>query len=212
MQVGHVRQARVQGERAGRRGSTAIDKRPVGHRVAVGPLGLVGDAQADHRHHGGPDKAVYAYAREDAAFWSRELAREVPAGAFGENLAVADLHLSGAVVGESWAVGSTLLEVRGPRTPCWKLARFWQVPDLVQRFTSAARPGAYLGVLETGDVGAGDEVRVAHRPAHGVTVGEVFRARTLERHLVAGLLDVPELPQHVRAWLAEVLAHRENAR
>jgi MOSC domain-containing protein YiiM len=212
VQVGHVRQARTQGERAGRRGSTAIDKRPVGHRVAVGPLGLAGDAQADHRHHGGPDKAVYAYAREDAAFWSRELAREVPAGAFGENLAVEELDLTGAVIGERWAIGSALLEVRGPRTPCWKLAGFWQVPDLVKRFTSAARPGAYLGVLEPGDVGAGDEIRVVHRPAHGVTVGEVFRARTLERHLVPRLLDVPELPEHIRGWLADALAHREDAR
>lgn len=197
VQVGRARD----GEWAGRLRRTAIDKKPVAGRVAVTVLGLEGDEQADTEFHGGPDKAVYAYSREDAAFWARELARDVPAAAFGENLTVAGLDLTNAVVGERWAVGSSLLEVRQPRIPCRVFAAFWQVPDLIKRFTVAARPGAYLGVLLPGDVGAGDEVRVVQRPSHGVTVGEVFRARTLERHLTAGLLDVPELPEHLRAWL-----------
>ena len=205
VQVGQARQA----EWAGRIGRTAIDKRSVSGRVAVDVLGLAGDEQADTEFHGGVDKAAYAYGREDAAFWARELARDVPAGAFGENLTVADLEVTHAVVGERWAIGSTLLEVRQPRIPCRVFAAFWQVPDLIKRFTVAARPGAYLGVLEPGDVGAGDHVRVMHRPSHGVTLGEVFRARTLERDLVPRLLQAPELPEHLRAWAADVLRPRQ---
>lgn len=70
---------------------TAIDKRPVAGRVDVGQLGLVGDQQCDERHHGGPDKAVYAYASEDAAWWAEELGREIPPGLFGENLTTVGL-------------------------------------------------------------------------------------------------------------------------
>ena len=210
VQVGRVRDGLVTRGRNGRRGATAIDKRPIFGRVAVNLNGLAGDEQADTKSHGGPDKAVYAYSSEDAAFWSRELAREVPAGAFGENLTVVALNLTGAVIGERWAVGSTLLEVREPRTPCWKLASFWQVPDLVKRFTLAARPGAYLGVVQPGDVAAGDEIRIVHRPAHGVTVGEVFRARTLERDLVPRLLEAAELPLDIRTWAAGVLVQARS--
>lgn len=49
---------------------TAIDKRPVPGAVVVEELGLVGDKQCDTRYHGGPDKALYAYAEEDADWWS----------------------------------------------------------------------------------------------------------------------------------------------
>jgi MOSC domain-containing protein YiiM len=195
---------------AGRLKRTGIDKREVSGRVAVDVPGLAGDEHADTEFHGGPDKAVYVYGREDAAFFSREVGREVPDGAFGENLTVERLDLTGAVVGERWAIGSTLLEVRQPRLPCRVFQDYWQVPDLIKRFTTAARPGAYLGVLEPGDVGAGDTVRVVHRPAHEVTLGEVFRARTLERDLVPRLLEAPELPEHIRTWAAHVLGGRQR--
>ena len=207
VQVGKIQHA----DWAARIKRTAIDKRPVSGRVAVGVLGLAGDEQADREFHGGPDKAIYAYSSEDAAFWARELSRDVPAGAFGENLTVADLDLTDAVVGERWAIGSSLLEVRQPRLPCQVFAAFWQVPDLVKRFTAAARPGAYLGVLTPGDVAAGDEILVVHCPLHGVTVGEVFRARTLDRDLVPRLLDAPELPGHIRIWAARVVGQPERA-
>ena len=195
---------------AGRRKRTAIDKRPLTGRVAVDLHGLAGDEHADTEFHGGSDKAVYVYGREDAAFWSSELGRDVPDGAFGENLTVENLEVTGAVIGERWAIGSTLLEVRQPRLPCRVFAAYWQVPALIKRFTAAARPGAYLGVIGSGDVGAGDEVRIVHRPTHGVTLGEVFRARTLERDLVPRLLEAPELPDHIRTWAAGVLGGRQN--
>ena len=58
---------------------TAIDKRPVAGPVEVTSTGLAGDRQVD-RAHGGPDKAVYAYASEDAEWWSAELGHRGPSG------------------------------------------------------------------------------------------------------------------------------------
>ena len=207
--TGHVVSVQVgtvqDGEWAGRLRRTAIDKRPVPGRVRVGVEGLDGDEQADKPDHGGPDKAVYAYAREDTEFWESDLGGPIPHGAFGENLTLTHVEVTDAVIGERWRVGSTLFEVRQPRIPCRVLAAFWQVPDLVKRFTVEARPGAYLGVLEPGDVGAGDAVTVEHTPQHGVTVGQVFRARTLERELVPLLLQARELPEDVRGWARGLL-------
>ena len=108
------------------------------------------------------------------------------------------MDVTGAVIGECWAVGSALLQVTKPRTPCRTFAGFWGVPDLIKRFTAHGAPGAYLRVLREGDVGAGDPVEVVDRPAHGVSVGEVFRATTLEPALLPRLLDVPELPESLR--------------
>jgi MOSC domain-containing protein YiiM len=178
----------------GRRPSrSGIDKRPVTGRVAVSEHGLDGDVQVNRKYHGGDGQAVYAYAQEDADFWAAELGRELPPGRFGENLRVTGLDLVGAVLGERWRVGTTLLEVSAPRIPCANFARFWDEPRLVKRFTAHGASGAYLRVLETGDIGAGDRVEIVHRPAHGVTAGHAFRIYTTQKYRVAELapaLDV----------------------
>ena len=160
---------------------SGIDKRPVAGRVAVHQLGLEGDVQVNRRYHGGEGQAVYAYAQEDADWWAAELDRELPPGRFGENLRTTGLDLTGAVLGERWRVGTALLEVSACRIPCANFERFWGVPQLVKRFTARGASGAYLRVLEAGDVGAGDAVEMVSRPDHGVTVGLLFRATTTQR-------------------------------
>jgi MOSC domain-containing protein YiiM len=169
---------------------SGIDKKPVTGRVAVEPLGLDGDVQVNRKHHGGEGQAVYAYAQEDADWWVAELDRELPPGRFGENLRTSGLDLRTAVLGERWLVGSALLEVTAWRTPCANFARFWGVPDLVKRFAAHGATGAYLRVLETGDVGAGDDVDVVSRPDHGITVETAFRIAMTERSRLPELVPV----------------------
>jgi MOSC domain-containing protein YiiM len=159
---------------AGPVGVTAIDKRPVDGRVKVAALGLRADVQANREHHGGPDQAVYAYAQEDADWWSAELGYAVEPGLFGENVRTRGIAVSAAVIGERWRVGTALLEVTQPRTPCQTFARRLGEKGWVKRFTAANRTGAYLRVVEPGTIGAGDTVDVVHRPAHGVTVADWF--------------------------------------
>jgi MOSC domain-containing protein YiiM len=186
-------------------GHTAIDKQPVTARVAAGRLGLAGDQQANTKHHGGVDQAVYAYAREDLDWWAAELGRPLRPGQFGENLTTAGVDVTGAVIGERWRVGSTVLEVSRPRIPCTVFQAWLGEPKWVRRFTDQGWPGAYLRVLDEGELGAGDPIVVEHRPAHGVTIGETFRALTGDRSLAPRLLEAPELPaalhDRVRTWL-----------
>ena len=145
-------------------GRTGIDKRPATGRVRVFDDHVDGDAVLDVANHGGHDQAVYAYAREDAAWWAEQLGREIPSGRFGENLSTSGLDVNGAVIGERWAVGSAVLEVSCPRIPCRTFAGFWDVPHLVKWFTEVGRPGAYLRIAVEGDVGAGDPIEVVHQP------------------------------------------------
>ncbi|MGY1828182.1 MULTISPECIES: MOSC domain-containing protein [unclassified Blastococcus] len=188
---------------------SGIAKRPVPGRVAVGELGLAGDVQVNRRYHGGDGQQVYAYAQEDADFWIAELGRELPPGMFGENLRTTGLDLTCAVLGERWRVGTALLEVTAPRIPCANFARFWDERQLVRRFTARGAPGAYLRVIEAGELGAGDAVEVVARPDHGVTIGLVFRAWTTQKHRLpetAAALDV--LPERNRAKVAAKIAAR----
>ena len=192
------------GRRPGRSG---IEKRPVAGRVAVSELGLDGDVQVNRKYHGGEGQAVYAYAQEDADWWSAELDRELPAGRFGENLRTTGVDLTGAVLGERWRVGTALFEVTACRIPCANFERFWGVPRLVKRFTARGASGAYLRVLETWDVGAGDVVEVVARPDHGVTVGLLFRATTTQRRRLPEIAPaLPFLPVKDQPKLAAGIA------
>jgi MOSC domain-containing protein YiiM len=184
-------------------GLTGIDKRPVAGPVAVrapgpkgtGAVGLAGDRVYDLAHHGGDDQAVYAFAREELDAWEVRLSRSLSDGVFGENLTTRGLDVDAALVGERWRVGADLLlEVAGPRIPCgtfagWMAERGWN-----KTFIANARSGAYLRVLEPGEIRAGDPVEVTHRPDHDVTVSVAFRALTREPDLLPRLLVADALP------------------
>jgi len=187
----------------GRRFTTAIVKTPAAGPVALRGVNFAGDDQADRTVHGGPDKAVYAYAAEDYAWWEGELGAPLGPGTFGENLTTAAVDTSGAVVGERWRIGGALLEVAGPRVPCYKLG--WRMNDVhfIKRFGLALRPGAYLRIVEPGPVERGNAVEVLARPAHGFTVREVSRIFFFEPRRVPELLDVPELSASWHAWARE---------
>ena len=166
---------------------SGIVKRPATGPVAVGSTGLAGDEQADRVNHGGPYKAAYAYAREDAAFWEAEIGHPLEPGAFGENLTLTGVDVTGARIGERWRIGSAEFDISGPRVPCSKLGARMGDPLFPKRFVLAGRPGAYLSVVAPGTLQPGDAVAVVDRPDHDVTVGLVFEIALRDRARLAEL-------------------------
>lgn len=164
---------------AGTVGVTAIDKRPTDEPVMVRTFGLHGDVQADRRNHGGEEKAVYAYADDDAAWWASELGRDLPPGAFGENLRIAGLDVDGAYPGERWRLGERLvLEATRPRIPCATFGRWMDEPGWVKRFLQAGRPGTYFRVVTPGEIRTGDPVEVVSvAEAPEATIREIATAK-----------------------------------
>ncbi|MDJ1135934.1 MOSC domain-containing protein [Streptomyces iconiensis] len=185
---------------------TGIDKRPVepGAGVVVaapgprgtGGSGLAGDTIGDLRHHGGNEQAVYAFAREELDQWEEELGRELSNGMFGENLTTTGFAVDDALIGERWRVGAKgtgpLLEVCSMRIPCRTFAGWLEERGWIKRFMARARSGAYLRVIEPGEVHAGDPVEVVHRPGHEVTVSFLFRSLTTEPALLPRILAAGE--------------------
>jgi MOSC domain-containing protein YiiM len=183
---------------------TAIWKTAVDGPVRVRGVNIDGDAQADRSVHGGPDKAVYAYAIEEIRQWETDLGRNLEMATFGENLTTEGVDVSGAIVGERWRVGTTLLEVAQPRLPCFKLGIRLGAPGFVRHFALAARPGAYLRISEEGQLEADDEIVLTYQPDHGVSVRLVFQAILRDRALVPRALRAPELPAGLREWMSRM--------
>jgi MOSC domain-containing protein YiiM len=203
--VGGVRKFEYRGHPA----ESAIWKSPVSARIAARGVNLEGDRQADREAHGGFDKAVYAYAVEDERWWEGEIGRPLSFGEFGENLTTERIEVNDALVGERWQIGTAVFEVSEPRIPCWRLGVRMNDEAFPRRFTKAMRPGSYLRIVVEGEVGAGDEISVVEKPHHDLTIRDVFRIYTRDRHEVARLLEIPQLSESWRGW-AEHLVERHR--
>ena len=189
-----------EGEWTGSEGKTGIDKRAVSGAVVFAQEHVANDVIVDTQSHGGYDQAVYAYAREDADWWEREIGASINNGRFGENLTTFGIEVNAAVVGEQWEIGSVILEVSQPRIPCRVFAGFWQRPTLIKEFMAAGRPGTYLRIIQEGEITAGDSIKVIKVPEHGVTIADIYAAKNGERSKVREIAQVKELSMKYQEW------------
>jgi MOSC domain-containing protein YiiM len=190
--------------------STGIFKEPVAGRVMMRRLNLDGDRQADLSVHGGKDKAVYCYPSEHYEFWKRELPdMDLPWGMFGENLTTTGLLETEINIGDKFRIGSAEVVVTQPRMPCYKLGIRFGRSDIIKRFLASERSGFYLAVLKEGEVGAGDAFEPLKKDANNVSVCDITRLYTSEKHnadLLRRAIAVEALPESWREYFRERLA------
>jgi MOSC domain-containing protein YiiM len=171
VQVGRPREMRE-----GEPWVSAIFKHVVDGGIRLNRTNLVGDEQADLSVHGGPDKAVCAYPADHLPFWREALARaDIVTGAFGENFSLTGVSEDDVCIGDVFEIGTAVVQVSQPRSPCWKLGRKWSRLDLPKIVVREGKTGWYFRVLETGDVEAGQELRRIERPYPQWTVTEANR-------------------------------------
>lgn len=184
-------------------------KKPVTGRVAIGELGLDGDAQADLSVHGGPDKAVYGYAGAHYAAWARDLpqhkARFV-AGGMGENLTIAGIDEAAICVGDVHAIGAAVLQVCQPRQPCFKLALYYDDARLPKHMVRSGRSGWYYRVLEPGVIGAGDAIVLRERPHPDFAFTRLLEIVSHGGASLDELTRMASMPGLARQWRERALA------
>ena len=173
----------------------------------VGETNLDGDSQADRKNHGGPDKAICVYAHEHYAYWQRQLGRELPTGAFGENFTTIGLLESEMCIGDTLAIGDArdatrqvVVQLSQARQPCWKLARRWQVADLVEQVQNTGYTGWYFRVLHTGYVQAGDALHLRERPYPHLTLAEANRIMHHDKEDWEGVANLLACPLLSASW------------
>ena len=201
--------------------TTGIFKEPVEGRVALRKLNLDGDRQADLRVHGGAHKAVYCYPLGHYDYWKKELpGRELPMGMFGENFTIEDDGAGqmeeSVYLGDRYSVGTAEVAVTQPRLPCYKLGIRFGSDDMVKRFLASGRTGFYAAVVQEGEVGAGDEMKLIGRGAEGVAVSEITGLYVAKRYgdaeirAVRRALRVEELPEGWKGYFRERLEQTGN--
>lgn len=189
---------------------TGIYKQPCAGPVMLRETNLDGDGQADLQNHGGEDKAVYAYPHEHYAHWQAELGRDdFGFGQFGENFTTEGLLEDAVCIGDVYRIGEALVQVTQPRAPCYKLEHKMQERGFIKRLSQSLRCGFYLRVLETGMVGAGDNITQETADPARLTVRDTFDLMFYDRENSERLsvaLQVPSLADSWREIFSERLA------
>lgn len=148
------------------RSSSGIHKTPADRALWLSATGLQGDAQADLRIHGGPEKAVHHYPREHYAGWALWSGRAdllARPGAFGENVSTVGWDESNVCIGDVVRLGEALVQVSQGRQPCWKLdVRF--EPGMAREMQARGCTGWYYRTLEAGWVSSGAQAVLVDRP------------------------------------------------
>ena len=176
-------------EIGGRKVMTAIGKQPVEQPVAVQPLGLAGDEQADLTVHGGLSKAVYAYPSEHYPFWQTVRAQAkaalwdeaLPPGSIGENLTLAGLLENQVWIGDVLRFPHCELAVSEPRFPCFKFDAAMGFNQATKLMAANGWCGFYLAVRVAGTLQAGEKFELIPGPRE-VGIQELFRSRLTAAH------------------------------
>jgi MOSC domain-containing protein YiiM len=192
---------------------SAIIKAPVSGPVAVGPIGLAGDAQGDRTRHGGLEKAVHIYPVTHYAAWTRDLPDRADAftpGAFGENIVLAGAAEADVCIGDLFRLGNVLVQLSQARQPCWKLNLRFGLPDMARRVQTSGRTGWYVRVLAPGTVAAGDRMVLTERPNPDWDLPRVQRLLYRDALDRAALAEFADLAGLSASWRALALRRLES--
>lgn len=197
----------------GRKIQTGIFKESVTDALELGVLGFTNDVQVNRKYHGGPDKAVCAYALEHYDFWSKVLERELPAGSFGENFTLSGLLEDEVHIGDVFKIGTAEVQISQPRQPCGTLAARFGIKDFVKQVVDSGMTGWYFRVLEPGTVRAGDHLELQMRGEVSVQAANlVMHHKNTPREKIENLLAQPALSQAWRDQLENRLQVKLEAR
>lgn len=164
-------------------GKRAVSTREHPARIAVKPLGLDSDEQADLTVHGGLSKAVYAYPHEHYPFWQTVRAQAqaqawddtLPHGMLGENLTITGLLEGDAWIGDVLKFPDCSLAISEPRHPCYKFAHVMGFNQAVKMMAQSGYCGFYLAVRVPGTIAAGEAYELVPGPRE-VNIAELFKS------------------------------------
>jgi MOSC domain-containing protein YiiM len=169
--IGRIREVEWKGQKF----VTGIFKEPIDEPLFLGKMGVNKDEVADLRFHGGSDKACYLYSADWYPFWKKKFPdSNWNWGIFGENLTVEGLDEGEIKIGDTYKIGTALVQVSQPRLPCYKLGMRFGSVKIVKQFQESPYPGVYLRIIEEGHVKKGDNMECIESTKSSMSVREVY--------------------------------------
>jgi MOSC domain-containing protein YiiM len=170
---------------------TGIYKQRHTSPVRVALHGIVGDQHGDRRVHGGPEKAVHQYAAQNYERLAQafpDSAAELKAGSLGENISAVGLSELNVHIGDVFKVGSAILQVSQPRSPCWKINHRFDAEHLSMFVAKERITGWYYRVLQPGYLEEGDGIELIERHTERFSIDQFWQVQLSHRPVIDDLL------------------------
>jgi MOSC domain-containing protein YiiM len=191
---------------------SSIFRQAVFGPVELGPRGIMGDQVTDTENHGRPSQAVCVHPIEHYAYWNEQFNlvdadQRLGPGSVGENWTIAGGNEGTVCVGDIYSIGTSEVQVSGPRGPCWKQERKLKLPGFLKRTIESLRTGFYVQVAQCGTVRAGDDWNLKFRPNPWLTVQavNVCYYQRPEPEMVRRILQTPEVAEGWKKMFARKL-------
>lgn len=186
--------------------------------LEVTQSGILENEIADKMHHGGANKAVFAYGIEAYAQWERELGLKIPYGGMGENLLLEGVKESDLKVGDRLVFDEkVILEISMPRVQCFKIPSLYPTKEdknaLAKFLFAKGCVGFYLRVLQGGTMRKNShlsiqslEDSISLQFAH-----QVYQNPSANEEGMRVLLANPKLAQEFKRNVEERLKTKESS-
>jgi MOSC domain-containing protein YiiM len=189
--------------------STGIFKYPTSSPLVLDKETVANDSIADRRVHGGIHKACYLFSVKHYPYWKKRYPDlEWNWGMFGENLSVTEMDETQIRIGDIYKIGSALVQISQPREPCFKLGVRFGNQQILKEFIEYGFPGAYVKVLEEGQVSSGDNLSLVKPSDNLLTVHQFFQllyAKKKDEKILRLAIENLALPEYKRERLKKYL-------
>ena len=180
---------------------TGIYKYPVEAPIYLEKEDVKNDHVIDRNHHGGADKACYAYSLDHFKYWQKRYPDiDFHHGMFGENLTVEGMNEAEIFIGNCYKVGEAEVQVTQPRQPCFKLGVRFGTQNMIRQFVDSGFPGVYFRILKPGKVAKGNKLILIEKK-DSLSVQKVFEllySKDFQKEAVKKAIDDPFIAESCR--------------
>ncbi|WP_428739076.1 MOSC domain-containing protein [Sulfurimonas sp.] len=151
---------------------SGIKKLPV-KKAFLTTTGFKEDAQADLKHHGGENKALFLFSQDTYEKINQECKTDFKVDEvahFGENLILSNISEKDVFLGDIYQIGEVLVQVTQPRQPCWKLSANTGVKEMTKFILESGYTGWYAKVLQEGTISQNDDLFLKERVENELSI------------------------------------------
>ncbi|TKC19510.1 MOSC domain-containing protein [Robertmurraya kyonggiensis] len=182
----------------GKAEKTGIGKKPI-TSVALHKIGFDHDAVASTEYHGGVDRAVCLYPYEHYGMWEKEFNIKLPLPAFGENLTTTGMLEKDVYIGDTFEIGTTVIQVTQGRIPCAKISKYNGV-DLLSRIVESCYTGYLFRVLKEGVIDADSSIELVERVQEKYSVLKANQIMLHDRKNAEAIEEMLQIEELATVW------------
>ncbi|MFJ7929558.1 MOSC domain-containing protein [Peribacillus sp. NPDC096448] len=178
------------------------------HVVELKKSGLVGDDVANHKFHGGIDRAVCLYPFEHYSYWEKIFQKKLAPPAFGENITATGMLEEQVCIGDIFKIGDTILQVTQGRVPCATISKYNQEKHFLKKVVETTLTGYFFRVLVEGSMNCDSEINLVEKDSKEISVSfatQILFHRQQDKTSIEKILTVDALAEDWRNRFLKLL-------